>query len=63
MASSQPIVQQPTPPLSAAPRQQACGLAVTSLVLGVVGLCTCVLAPLLGIPAVICGHIGLSRIG
>ena len=36
------------------------GIAIASLVLGIVGI-TC-LGPLGAIPAVICGHVGLSRI-
>jgi hypothetical protein len=36
------------------------GLAITSLVCGIVGLVTCLLIP--GIPAVICGHMAMSQI-
>ena len=36
------------------------GLAITSLVCGIVGLVTCLLLP--GIPAVICGHLAMSQI-
>ncbi len=36
------------------------GLAITSLVCGIVGLVTCTLIP--GIPAVICGHLAMSQI-
>ena len=43
-------------PASARPQQ---GLAVTSLVLGIVSL-VC-LGPLTGIPAIICGHIARKR--
>ena len=39
---------------------QVSGLAITSLVCGVIGLLTCMLIP--GIPAVICGHMALNRI-
>lgn len=56
MAATPPVV---TPVPS---RPQLCSLAVTSLILGIVGLCLCFLGPLFGIPAVICGHLGLSRI-
>lgn len=35
------------------------GLAITSLVCGIVGLVTCLMLP--GIPAVICGHMALNR--
>ncbi|MCX6902549.1 MAG: DUF4190 domain-containing protein [Verrucomicrobia bacterium] len=38
-------------------------LAIWSFVLGLLGLVLCPLAPLLGLPGVICGHMGLSRIG
>lgn len=37
------------------------GLAITSLVLGILGVVVCVLGPLLGIPAIICGHIAHNR--
>jgi len=37
------------------------GTAIASLIMGIASLATCT-GPLLGIPAVICGHIGLSRI-
>ena len=36
------------------------GLAITSLVCGIVGLVTCMV--FIGIPAVICGHMALSQI-
>jgi Domain of unknown function (DUF4190)/GYF domain 2 len=36
------------------------GLAITSLVCGIVGLVTCLLFP--GIPAVICGHLAMNQI-
>ncbi len=36
------------------------GLAIASLVCGILGLTTCLLVP--GIPAVICGHMALSQI-
>lgn len=38
------------------------GLAIASMVCGIVGIITCYFAGLLGIPAVICGHMALSRI-
>ena len=47
---------EPSPP-------QYSALAIASFVLGLLGLVLCPLAPLLGLPGVICGHIGLSRIG
>ena len=39
-----------------------CGLATTSLVLGILSLVLCILGPLFGIPAVICGHKAMGRI-
>jgi Domain of unknown function (DUF4190)/GYF domain 2 len=45
----------PPPGSTDAPRK---GLAVTSLVLGILSFLTCILT---GIPAIICGHIALSR--
>lgn len=44
-------------PPSSPPRT---GLAVTSLILGILSLLTC-LAPLTGVPAVICGHLARGR--
>ena len=43
---------------------QSCGLATWSLVLGIAAIVLCIVCvgPLFGIPAVICGHIALSRI-
>ncbi len=38
------------------------GLAITSLVFGILGLVSCCLGPLFGIPAAICGHMARSRI-
>jgi hypothetical protein len=38
------------------------GLAIASMVCGIVGIFFCYLAGLLGIPAVICGHMALNRI-
>ena len=46
-----------SPPASGEPQK---GLAVTSLVLGIVSLLIC-LGPLTGIPAIICGHIARRR--
>jgi competence protein ComGC len=48
------------PPYPAAPSEGS-GLAVASLVLGILGIVLC-LGPLAGVPAVICGHIAQSRI-
>lgn len=41
---------------------RSCGLAIWSLVLGILGIALCFLGPLFGIPAIICGHMALSRI-
>jgi len=38
------------------------GLAIASMVCGIVGFCLCYVWALAGIPAVICGHMALSRI-
>lgn len=38
------------------------GLAIASMVCGIVGIFFCYLAGLLGVPAVICGHMALNRI-
>jgi competence protein ComGC len=39
-----------------------CGLATTSLVLGILSLVLCIIGPLFGIPAVICGHKAMGLI-
>ena len=49
------------PPMSPAPFSKNSGMAVASLVLGIVSIVLC-LGPLTGIPAIICGHMALSRI-
>lgn len=38
------------------------GAAIASMVCGIVGICTCYFAGLIGIAAVICGHIALGQI-
>ena len=38
------------------------GLAIASMVCGIVGYCTCYFVAILGIPAVICGHLALTQI-
>ncbi len=38
------------------------GLAIASMVCGIVGIFFCYLSGLLGLPAVICGHMALNRI-
>lgn len=38
------------------------GLAIASMVCGIAGYLTCYFVGILGIPAVICGHMALSRI-
>jgi hypothetical protein len=51
------------PPVSTIPDQpKNCGLAVWSLVLGILALVLVCIGPLFGIPAVICGHMAYSRI-
>ncbi|HEY9074771.1 MAG TPA: DUF4190 domain-containing protein [Desulfobaccales bacterium] len=51
------------PPVSTIPDQpKNSGLAVWSLVLGILALVLVCIGPLFGIPAVICGHIAYSRI-
>jgi len=53
------------PPISTSPTQpKNCGLAVWSLVLGILAVVLSVvcIGPLLAIPAVICGHMAYSRI-
>ncbi len=50
------------PALPVPPPSQRCGLALASLLLGILGIVLCPLGPLLGVPAVICGHVAQSRI-
>ena len=38
------------------------GLAIASMVCGIVAIITCYFAGLLGLPAVICGHLAISQI-
>jgi hypothetical protein len=52
-----------TPPVPTVPAQpKNCGLAVWSLVLGILAIVLVCIGPLFAIPAVICGHIAHSRI-
>lgn len=51
-------------PYAALTPPQTSGLAITSLVCGVLGIITCgMLAVLTFLPAIICGHMALSQIG
>ena len=52
------------PPVPGSAQSQSCGLATWSLVLGIAAIVLCIvcIGPLFGIPAVICGHVALSRI-
>lgn len=60
METTKILMETPLPPLPPAlPRKS--GLAVASLILGICGIVLC-LGPLAGIPAVVCGHMALSRI-
>jgi hypothetical protein len=44
------------------PVAPTCGLAIASMICGIVGIVTCYFAGLLGVPAVICGHLAIARI-
>jgi hypothetical protein len=52
------------PPAGSAPQPKNSGLAISSLVLGIIGLVLLLICigPLFAIPAVICGHMAYSRI-
>lgn len=52
------------PPAGSAPQPKNSGLAIASLVLGIIGLVLLLICigPLFAIPAVICGHMAYSRI-
>lgn len=57
------IIMNPTPPpMSGSSIPTRCGLASASLVLGILSLVLCIIGPLFGIPAVICGHKAMGRI-
>jgi len=58
LASIQELAESFPPP----PAVKTSGLSIASLILGIVSLITCVFGVLTAIPAVICGHISLSRI-
>ena len=44
-------------------KQETSGLAIASLILGIVALVVCIVGPLAGIPALILGIVALSKIG
>jgi len=63
LSAAPPLVAAPgaySPQLGAAP-QKTDGLAITSLILGILSMACC-LGLLTGIPGAICGHIALGRI-
>jgi hypothetical protein len=51
----------PPMPQSCPAQSEGSGLAISSLILGILGIVLC-LGPLTGIPAVICGHLAQARI-
>ncbi|MCW1883721.1 GYF domain-containing protein [Luteolibacter flavescens] len=61
-----PYITQPPPgayvPGYYPPVAPSNGLAIASMVCGIVGIITCYFAGLLGLPAVICGHMAISQI-
>ena len=52
----------PVQPPPASPSPKTSALAVCSLVLGLLGILLCFIGPVFSIPAIICGHLGSSRI-
>ncbi len=52
----------PYPPYYPPPAGSTSGLAIASMVCGIAGYLTCYFVGILGIPAVICGHMALARI-
>jgi hypothetical protein len=54
------LLAQPTPMMVGMMNPATSGLAIASLVMGLVGLFTCIM--ILGIPAVICGHMAMHQI-
>ena len=57
-----PTVSNTAAPVHHAPVAPTDALSIVSLVCGILALITCWLAVLLGIPAVICGHLSLKKI-
>jgi competence protein ComGC len=57
-------MNEPTPSVAGMPAKTS-GLAITSLVLGILSVLLLIvcLGPLLAIPAIICGHVAFSKIG
>jgi hypothetical protein len=53
-------VRHPVSPSMAPVSRQHCGLAVTSMVLGILSLCC--LGPVTGLPALVCGLVALNKI-
>ncbi len=56
------IMNSTPPPMSGSSIPTRCGLATASLVLGILSLVLCIIGPLFGIPAVICGHKAMGLI-
>jgi len=50
------------PPISTPVRTKTSALAVISLVLGIFAVVLCVISPVFAIPAIVCGHMAMSRI-
>lgn len=62
MSGPYPQHYAPVPGYYAPPVAPSSGLAIASMVCGIVGYLTCYFVAILGIPAVICGHMALSQI-
>ena len=62
MSGPYPQHYAPAPGYYGSPVAPSSGLAIASMVCGIVGYLTCYFVAILGIPAVICGHMALSQI-
>ena len=62
MSGPYPHHEAPAPVYNGGPEAPSSGLAIASMVCGIVGYLTCYFVAILGIPAVICGHMALSQI-
>ncbi len=62
MSGPYPQHYAPAPGYYGGPVAPSSGLAIASMVCGIVGYLTCYFVAILGIPAVICGHMALSQI-
>lgn len=58
----QPYVGQPYPGAYGPPMAPTCGMAIASMVCGIIGLMLCYFSGIVSLPAVICGHVAMKQI-